>query len=273
MKLSDYGVSKRLNSLSKKFCKTNAETIIYMAPEILMGKENNFKCDLWNIRIIIYKLKFWKSPFSGMTETALIENIKNFRNETLKSTGDKDLDDLIKNLLQKEPSKRFDWDQYFNHPFFLDTKDEIKLVYKSEINSIQNIFGKKFVENNKNNIELIINGEKSELIEKYKLKKGLNDIKMIIKNKIKNLENMFYECNNLTNIDQLKFLDINEDNNFSEMFTGCQSLNDIKALRKWKVSKVSNFSYMFSGCSLLKDIKGLQNWNVSNGKNFSYMFS
>jgi len=50
------------------------------------------------------------------------------------------------------------------------------------------------VKNNKNNIELIINGNKNYLIKKYKLKKGENKIKIIIKNKIASLEYMFHVC-------------------------------------------------------------------------------
>ena len=47
-------------------------------------------------------------------------------------------------------------------------------------------YGKKFIENNKNNIELVINGIKSELVKDYKLKKGKNNIEILIKNKIIN---------------------------------------------------------------------------------------
>ena len=59
------------------------------------------------------------------------------------------------------------------------------LIYRKEINLIyegkgmQNIFGKKFVENNKNNVELIINGKKYNLVDKFKLVKGDNNIKLI----------------------------------------------------------------------------------------------
>jgi len=59
------------------------------------------------------------------------------------------------------------------------------------------------VKNNKNNIELIINGNKNELISKYKLRKGENNIKIIIKNKISNLEDMLYKCKSLKNIKEL----------------------------------------------------------------------
>ena len=73
-------------------------------------------------------------------------------------------------------------------------KNEINIIYKTEKEGIENIFGDKFVENNKNNIELIINGIKNKLINKYKLKKGENNVKIIIKNRITNLEYMFCNC-------------------------------------------------------------------------------
>ena len=77
-----------------------------------------------------------------------------------------------------------------------------------------NIFGEEFVENNKNNIELIINGKKSKLINKYDLKFGINNIQMIIKNQIKNFAYMFNNCISLKNIDELKYLNVSNGNNF-----------------------------------------------------------
>ena len=73
-------------------------------------------------------------------------------------------------------------------------KNEINLKYITKEEKEEIIFGEKFVENNKNNIELEINGVKSKLIRRYKLIKGANNIKMIIKNKLTNLEDMFKWC-------------------------------------------------------------------------------
>ena len=88
-----------------------------MAPEILEGEgkiEYNYKCDLWSIGIIIYKLYFGKSPFPALTENALIKNINEYDKgiRKINKTGNEELDDLIKNLLQKEPLKRLNWEQY-----------------------------------------------------------------------------------------------------------------------------------------------------------------
>ena len=52
IKLSDYGCSKRLISLSRN-CNTCSSTLLYMSPELIKGEEFNYKCDLWSIGIII----------------------------------------------------------------------------------------------------------------------------------------------------------------------------------------------------------------------------
>ena len=151
-------------------------------------------------------------------------------------------------------------------------RNEINLIYNTGEEEECRIFGDEFVEKNNNNIELNINGNKSKLISKYRLKKGNNNIKMIIKNKIKDLSYMFSGCSNLQNIEELQYLNIKYFTNFSNMFLGCSSLNDIKALEKWNVSNGTIFSYMFFGCKFLNNIEPLEKWDVSNGINFSCMF-
>ena len=156
-------------------------------------------------------------------------------------------------------------------------RNEINIKYKTKEKRIENIFGEKFVENNKNNIELIINGEKSKLIPKYELNEGINNITIIIKNKLTNLEEMFKYCYSLNDIGQiineLKYLNTKDIDNFEYIFYDCFSLSDIKPLEKWNVSNGNNFGYMFNGCTSLSDIKPLQNWNVINGNNFRGMFA
>jgi len=151
-------------------------------------------------------------------------------------------------------------------------KNEINIIYEADEEGFENIFGDEFVKNNRNNIELIINGNKNNLVEEYKLKKGENKVKIIIKNKITNLEKMFYECKSLKNIEELKYLDTKEIKDFSLMFAQCSLISDIKGLENWNVSNGNDFSCMFYECSSLSDIKVLQNWNVSNGNDFSSMF-
>ena len=149
---------------------------------------------------------------------------------------------------------------------------EINLKYEGN-GTKENLFGEEFIENNIDKIELNINGVKSNLVKRYELKKGENNIKLIIKNKkITDFSHMFHGCKKLKNIEELKILITNCCIDFSFMFFGCSSLSDIKSLESWDVSTGINFRGMFSGCSSLSDIKPLENWNVSKGNDFKSMF-
>ena len=152
-------------------------------------------------------------------------------------------------------------------------RDEINLTYTTDREGDYDILGINFINNNKDNIELFINGNKIPLTYKYKLNKGSNIVKIIIKNKITNLSHMFNCCKTLNNIDELKYLDTKNVKDFSFMFSYCLLLKDIKALNYWNVSNGNNFEYMLCDCKNLIDLKPLKNWNVSNGNNFQSMFS
>ena len=192
IKLTDYGKSKSFITLPNYGNAYGVGIDFYNVPEILKGEQ------------ALVKKKFNK----------LISKSKN-----------NELDDLIKRLLEKDTSKVLKWDEYLNNEFFKDKyKNKIILIYEKKSNEYyaNNIFGKKFVDNNKGKIELKINGEKNKL----------NKIKIIIKDKKTNLEYMLYKCNSLKNIEEFKFLDAKEINNFANMFNGCESLSNIKGLEK-----------------------------------------
>ena len=112
-KLSDYGISKKFMDLTKK-TNTIIGSISYMAPEILNDEEYNNECDLWSIGIFIYRLFFIEFPYKAKTESGLLKQINQFGKKILKSTKDKDLDNLIKRLLEKDPRKRMTWEEFFN---------------------------------------------------------------------------------------------------------------------------------------------------------------
>ena len=150
-------------------------------------------------------------------------------------------------------------------------KNEINLKYMAEEEGKQQIFGYQFVQNNINNISLIINGNKSPLVEEYNLKEGENNITLCIKNKLTNLSDMFAFCKTLYNIDELKYLNTEDVIDFSCMFQNSR-ISNIKPLKNWNTSKSETFRAMFSNCGLLTNIKPLKNWNVSRCKDFSEIF-
>ena len=82
------------------------------------------------------------------------------------------------------------------------TKSEIDLLYEGN-GELENIFGEDFVETNQDKIELNINGEIIELTNEYELKKGINNIKLVIKNNLEDLSFMFDGCKALKNIENI----------------------------------------------------------------------
>ena len=115
VKLSDYILSTNKNEGLCLHCGTP----IYIAPEIMKGKEYNYKCDLWSLGITIYILFFGEVP-----DRSMIKQMKKSEKQLIKKTEDKKLDDLIDKLLEENPDKRITWDEYFNHPFFNITQSK-----------------------------------------------------------------------------------------------------------------------------------------------------
>ena len=164
--------------------------------------------------------------------------------------------------------------QYFNT--FNSCYSVIDKSYSSSNSSAEGdqnqLFGTNFVKNNRYNIKLIINGKENELVDYYHLNEGINHIELIILNILTNLEDMFFRCKSLKNIEGLEFLNTEEVHTFKNMFYGCKNLSDLNPIKKWNVSKGNNFECMFYHCESLKDLNALKNWDVSNGNNFAGMF-
>jgi serine/threonine protein kinase len=117
-KLCDYGFSKILKENDLTF--TGLGTASTKAPEIWEGKPYNSKVDLWSVGVIIYQLHFKDLPYKGNNEKELYKQIK--ENVPYKKSEDLILRDLLDHLLVKDPSKRYSWEDYFNHPFFKEEK-------------------------------------------------------------------------------------------------------------------------------------------------------
>ena len=130
-KLTDYGISKQVTNTS--MYTSHVGTSLTMAPEVLEGKEKyDNKCDLWSIGVIIYQLFFGIYPYIGKTEFLLLNNINNEGQTNLKNTDNKQLDNLIRGLLVKDPEKRISWLNYLYHPFFREfrSKEDYKIYYE-----------------------------------------------------------------------------------------------------------------------------------------------
>ena len=115
----------------------------------------------------------------------------------------------------------------------IDNLSTMTIIYEITpwIGSIR-LFGEMFVKNNINNCYLLIDDEEIELCDYLELneeqkKKNYLKIKLIEKNKITNMSNMF---------------------------NGCYSLKELPDISKWDFKNVTNMSHMFSWCNSLKKI-------------------
>jgi NIMA (never in mitosis gene a)-related kinase len=63
IKIGDFGIATLLNYKSK--AKTMIGTQIYLSPEIMKNKPYDYKSDIWNLGIILYKLTQLKNPFEN----------------------------------------------------------------------------------------------------------------------------------------------------------------------------------------------------------------
>ena len=121
--------------------------------------------------------------------------------------------------------------------------NQMTLIYSIDYNkdSIR-IFGKDFVENNKNNCYLIKDGKQKELCE------WLNIKKVSIEND--KLEIKLIEYKNVTDIHSI--------------FYYCTSLVSVPDISKWNAIDITKMNYMFYNCTSLVSLSDISEFNTAN---------
>ena len=234
-----------------------------------------------------------KEIFLGEEEKKEINKILNDREKLLEK------DELIKRLFN---IILFDLDNYPNYNLLktisnlemfavLYYKDynEIILHYKFNEENIKDnkvvLFGDKFVNNNKENCFLIINGKNivelnrfidlKDIYEKIPKEAPLSLKVQLIERKRKvmtDLSFMFYNISTITDISYSSNYDSGEVRNMSYMFYNCQSTCLPNFIEKFNTINVIDMSYMFYNCSLVKQIPDISKWDVRFLKKANNMF-
>ena len=287
VKLADYGISKQLiNTVNKTFI----GSIETMAPEVLEGKvSNDNKCDLWSIGIIIYQLFFKEYPYKGSTPVQIHDQIKEFGTSKLNKTNNENLDNLINLLLIKEPEKRINYEDYFNHPFFkknnsnsnnnnsnCNNNNNINNITK--INITNYIEGEIKIEEENKDIRIINSFEQwyenygyvlDEFKEEYCNEKEIKENCEIRINDEIIPFTYFYKFKNKGKYN-IKYSFKNYLTNTNYMFFDCKSLININ-LSNFNTQNVTNMGDMFSNCESLTNIN-FSNFNTQNVTNMCFMF-
>jgi len=109
IKLMDFGLAKTLDSQDEAL-ETRCGTLHYVAPEVLEKKKYNKNCDFWSLGVILYVLLCGYLPFYHEERSMTVRLIRagkfTFDDEEWGDISD-NAKDLIRNLLQKDPTKRW----------------------------------------------------------------------------------------------------------------------------------------------------------------------
>lgn len=116
IKLTDFGLAKELATDSTStFCGTHE----YLAPEIIKHQPYGRDVDWWTLGIFFYEMLFKRTPFSSITQFKLYQKILN-KNPVIPDYPNTDVVSLIIGLLQKDPKKRYHFQDIIHHPLFAD---------------------------------------------------------------------------------------------------------------------------------------------------------
>lgn len=121
VKLIDFGMSKHTQKGKKVDLSTYCGTISFMAPEVLSEKDSyDQSCDIWSLGVMAYGLLSGDLPFRGRDDVAIKKNIMQCNYEFDGPVWDQVSEEsmeLIRELLVKNPQKRFTPEQALQHPW------------------------------------------------------------------------------------------------------------------------------------------------------------
>jgi hypothetical protein len=234
VKLCDYGWASYLTK--GQFCNVFCGTPEYVSPEIVKKKPYNEKVDIWGIGVLIFELVFGYPPFSSNFNEERFNNIKERKINWPKDINDKDVKDLIENILKINPNERMSLDKIESHPWLYDTYNKMKEnkktndtfenvkntqteIYKNNImnNGISKLFNseKKFVSkiNSYNELENDGTFNPNELLKIYKMENKQLRLKILkVEEDNKNLEKKCCDYNDVCYLNQKLNKKIEENN-------------------------------------------------------------
>ncbi|KAL9643285.1 hypothetical protein ABK040_014741 [Willaertia magna] len=124
LKIADFGFAREIkeNDLAQTLCGTP----LYMAPEILASRRYDSKADLWSVGAILYEMLFGRAPYLAANTMDLQNQIRTapplYPSDG--STVSLEVVSLLKGLLQAEPSNRFTFEAFYNHPYMKQLREE-----------------------------------------------------------------------------------------------------------------------------------------------------
>jgi len=111
VKLADFGWSVRTPSKRRV---TLCGTLDYLPPEMVEGKDYNYKVDNWTVGVLCYELLVGSPPFETNEQNETYQRIVNTEYKFPPHVTPR-AQDLIKRILQYQPNRRLELDQIQRH--------------------------------------------------------------------------------------------------------------------------------------------------------------
>ncbi|XP_057700987.1 calcium/calmodulin-dependent protein kinase type 1D-like [Corythoichthys intestinalis] len=140
--VSDFGLSK---TLEHGVMSTACGTPGYVAPEVLAQKPYSKTVDCWSIGVITYILLCGYPPFFEENETRLFSKIMRadyaFHSPFWDDISESAID-FIRNMMEKDPQKRFTTEQALRHPWISGETAKDLDIYNSVCEQMERNFAK-----------------------------------------------------------------------------------------------------------------------------------
>ena len=123
VKIIDFGISTTTDSLHNTICGTP----VYMAPEIVIGKEYDpCKADIWSLGVIVYAMATNSFPFASKCYNKNITKIASGEVTFPKLLSEK-MNNFVSKMLDPSPANRLKPYQLLENPVFLNPIAHIKV--------------------------------------------------------------------------------------------------------------------------------------------------
>eukprot|EP00755_Sulcionema_specki_P022732 Sspe_Gene.77220::Locus_48238_Transcript_1_1_Confidence_1.000_Length_1655::g.77220::m.77220/K04456/AKT; RAC serine/threonine-protein kinase len=113
--LTDMGHARSLSTASR--AETFCGTTEYLAPEVCKTEGHTHAVDLWALGVLLFEMLTGQLPFDGENQVDICENIM-LAEPQFPPTIDPDAQNLISQLLRKDPQSRPSAADLRKHPFF-----------------------------------------------------------------------------------------------------------------------------------------------------------
>ncbi|KAG1690553.1 hypothetical protein DVH05_028056 [Phytophthora capsici] len=116
VKLGDFGIAKTLDSTLDQ-AKTVVGTPYYMSPEVCESKPYSYASDVWSLGCVLYEMLALRHAFDAPNILTLILKIVQQDFAPLPPHYDREVSDLLRKLLDKDPERRPSMEEIFAMPY------------------------------------------------------------------------------------------------------------------------------------------------------------